>query len=108
MPYQNSQPLGSSARGGGGGWKFLNMMNGGGTSAPTDTQSSALASGAGPVTQQAALNYFQQQAAFQSALGMGSNTVSGALTASSDLGFKNAYAGYTGKPPAQQGSKNSY
>lgn len=89
MAYQQSQPLGSGTRGGGGGWRALSFLNSLEKKPPTDAQQSALKGGAGPVSEAGALDYLAQR---QAALGLGASAYD---RAASDMGFQNAYAGYT-------------
>lgn len=105
MAYQSNQPLGSSTRGGGGGWRalsFLNTMDSG--SKTTGAQDAAMEGGSGPLSKEAAA---KQLAERKAALGLGASVYD---RAASDLGFQNAYAGYTAGTGATGGkaSGNSY
>jgi hypothetical protein len=103
MAYQNTQPLGSQARGGGGGWRALSFINSfQQPSGASSSQAAALQGGAGPVTEAEALQFLKQKDQLNSILGLGSNTVSGSLQP-----YANAYGGYTagtGNAPAAKGS----
>jgi hypothetical protein len=103
MAYQNTQPLGSQTRGGGGGWRALSFINSLQQPKPTTAnQDAALQGGAGPVTEAEALKFLKSKDQLNSILGLGSNTVSGSLQP-----YANAYGGYTagtGNPPPAKGS----
>jgi hypothetical protein len=104
MPYNNSQPLGSTARGGGGGWKALQLIGAMGKAQPASTeQQAALKGGAGPVSKMGAEDYLRQR---QSSLGLGSSVYD---RVNSDVGFQNSMAGYTaGTGAGKSASGNSY
>jgi hypothetical protein len=102
MPYQNTQPLGTSVRGGGGGTRALSFVNSLQQPTASSNQTQAMAGGAGPVSKTGATDFLKQKDQLNSILGLGSNTVSGSLQP-----YTNAYAGYTagtGNPPAAKGS----
>lgn len=104
MAYQNTQPLGSTIRGGGGGWRALSLMNSGKSKAPTGSdQSAALKAGAGPLSEKAATDYWTQR----SQLGLGSSAYD---RVASDLGYQNSFKGYTAGTGGTGGkaSGNSY
>ncbi len=105
MAYNNTQPLGSSARGGGGGWRALSLMNSmkkADTPAPaTEDQKEAFKAGAGPVSEAGAKDFLSAQQRMNSILGLGRNTVTDAVN------LKSAYGGYTagtGTTAAPKGS----
>jgi hypothetical protein len=115
MPYQNNQPLGTSAQGGGGGWRALSFMNS--TQKDkltpqsqqkdklTPQSKSLLKDSAGPNTVTGAVNWYDQM---MSVLGKGTEQY-GFGSQLNKSPYQNAYKGYTaGTGVGNQQSKSSY
>jgi len=106
--YQNSQPLGTSIRGGGGGWRALSFMAGAKKDTTlTPASKSLLETTGGPTTVTGAVNWYDQM---MGALGQG-NPSGGGLGGpqSGQSPYANTYRGYTaGTGVGNQQSKSSY
>jgi len=105
MPYQNNQPLGTSAQGGGGGWRALSFMNSTQKDKLTPQSKSLLKDSAGPNTVTGAVNWYDQM---MSVLGKGTEQY-GFGSQLNKSPYQNAYKGYTaGTGVGNQQSKSSY
>ena len=106
MPYQNNQPSGTSARGGGGGWRALSFLAGAKKDTTlTPASKSLLETTGGPTTVTGAVNWYDQM---MSVLGKGT-AQDGFGSQMNKSPYQNAYKGYTaGTGVGNQQSKSSY